>query len=118
MSTLPAFIDLSAALLAAAVGEPAPHPVSSPLVQWAVQLVLGTLCASVLLALLRLMRGPTTADRVVALDLTAVIIVGMTSVHAVGTGEATYISVAIVLALIAFLGTVAFAFYVQKGGRP
>jgi len=55
---------------------------------------------------------------VVALDLIVTIIVGMTSVLAIATAEPTFLSVAIVLALVAFLGTVAVADYVRKGGQP
>mgnify|MGYP000865437963 FL=1 len=90
----------------------------SPLLQGTVSFVLGVLCVAVVLALIRLVRGPDTADRVVALDLIVTIIVGMTSVLAIATAEPTFLSVAIVLALVAFLGTVAVADYVRKGGQP
>lgn len=93
-------------------------PNVSPLVQGTVAFVLGVLCVAVVLALVRLIRGPNIADRVVALDLIATIIVGMTAVLAIATAEPTFLSVSIVLALVAFLGTVAFAYYVQRGGQP
>jgi multicomponent Na+:H+ antiporter subunit F len=90
----------------------------SPLVEGTVSLVLGVLCLAILLALMRLIRGPNIADRVVALDLIATIIVGMTAVLSIATSEPTFLSVSMVLALVAFLGTVAFAYYVQRGGQP
>lgn len=90
----------------------------SPLVQGTVSFVLGVLCVAVVLALVRLIRGPNIADRVVALDLIATIIVGMTAVLSIANAEPTFLSVSIVLALVAFLGTVAFAYYVQRGGQP
>lgn len=40
------------------------------------------------------------------------------AVYAVVSGEIIYIDVATVLALIAFLGTVAFAYFIEKGGMP
>lgn len=93
-------------------------PQIAPLVQGTVSFVLGMLWVAVVLCLVRLIRGPNIADRVVALDLIATIIVGITAVLSIATSEPTFLSVSIVLALVAFLGTVAFAYYVQRGGQP
>jgi multicomponent Na+:H+ antiporter subunit F len=70
------------------------------------------------LALLRVFLGPTLPDRVVALDLMATLAVGFIGIYAVTAGQTIYIDVAIVLALIAFLGTVAFAYLIGKRERP
>ena len=72
--------------------------------------------AAVLLAFVRLVRGPDLANRVVALDLLSVLGVGIAAAAAVRAGDAVYLDVALVLALIAFLGTVAFARYAEGGG--
>jgi multicomponent Na+:H+ antiporter subunit F len=71
---------------------------------------------AVLLAVVRLVRGPDLANRVVALDLLSVLGVGFAAAAAVLYGDAVYLDVALVLALIAFLGTVAFARYAESGG--
>ena len=76
--------------------------------------ILPTLSISMLCAFVRLVYGPSLPDRVVALDLMAAIVIGILAAYAVATGEIVYIDVAITLALIAFLGTVAFAYYLQK----
>ena len=76
--------------------------------------ILPTLSISMLCAFARLVHGPSLPDRVVALDLMAAIVIGILAAYAVATGEIVYIDVAITLALIAFLGTVAFAYYLQK----
>jgi len=68
-------------------------------------------------AFVRLWRGPTLPDRVVALDLVAAIAVGFTATYAVVTGERMLLDVAVVLALIAFLSTVAFAQYVERRAK-
>ncbi|MEX0716206.1 MAG: monovalent cation/H+ antiporter complex subunit F [Planctomycetaceae bacterium] len=81
-----------------------------------VHLVFVMLCLSMLLGLLRLVRGPTLPDRVIALDLIGTTVVGVIAVHTIAEGEPVYLMAAVVVALIMFLGTVAFAFYVQKGG--
>jgi multicomponent Na+:H+ antiporter subunit F len=69
---------------------------------------------AILLAVVRLIRGPSLPDRVVALDLISILVAAATAIYAVGTGQAVFLDVAIILALIAFLGTVAFARYIEK----
>jgi multicomponent Na+:H+ antiporter subunit F len=66
------------------------------------------------LALHRLVRGPTSADRVVALDLMAALTVGAIALQTVATGSQAFLRVATVLALVGFLGTVAFATYLAR----
>ena len=72
---------------------------------------------SLLLALYRLARGPTLPDRVIALELTSLIMVGIILVLVVGSGSLHLLDVAIVLALVAFLGSVTFAYYLERGPR-
>lgn len=71
---------------------------------------------SLLLASLRLVRGPTTPDRVVALDLVAVLTVGMIAIHAVARGVHALLQPAAVLAVVAFIGTIAFAGSLEREG--
>ncbi|HXH08312.1 MAG TPA: cation:proton antiporter [Alphaproteobacteria bacterium] len=70
------------------------------------------------LALWRIILGPTLADRVVALDLMATLAVGFITVYAVLAEQTMFLDIAIVLALIAFLGTVAFAYFIEKREYP
>ena len=77
-------------------------------------LTLLMLAAAALLAFVRVIRGPTLPDRVVAIDLIGVLIVGLIVVSAAATGERSFLDVAIVIALISFVGTVAYARYVEK----
>jgi multicomponent Na+:H+ antiporter subunit F len=87
--------------------------VSAPALAAAALALLG---ASVLLVLVRLVRGPDLANRVVALDLLSILGVGIASAAAVVSGDAVYLDVALILALIAFVSTVAFARYAERGG--
>jgi multicomponent Na+:H+ antiporter subunit F len=80
-------------------------------------LVFVMLTLSLFLAFIRLVRGPSLPDRVVALDLIAVIAVGMITVYAIDLEQRVFLDAAIVVALIAFLGTVAFAQYVERRAR-
>jgi multicomponent Na+:H+ antiporter subunit F len=72
------------------------------------------LTIAVILAFVRLVRGPTLPDRVVALDLIATLMIGIIAVYAIATDEPVLLDLAIVLALISFLGTVAFAHYIER----
>jgi len=79
--------------------------------------VMAMLCLALFLALVRLLRGPTLPDRVVALDLIALLSVGFIAIYDITTNDTVFLDVAIVLGLVAFLGTVAFARYVERGAK-
>ncbi|HNY84981.1 MAG TPA: cation:proton antiporter [Candidatus Hydrogenedentes bacterium] len=74
--------------------------------------------AALLLAVGRLLRGPTLPDRVVALDLISTLVVGIICMCALVFDQPVYLRDALVLAVVSFLGTVAFAYYVARGGKP
>lgn len=86
----------------------------SPLLNWALAFGLAALSLSLLLTLYRLLKGPSLPDRVMALDLLAFIAVGFIALYSVATGQEVYLDAAIALALIAFLGTLAFARFVER----
>ncbi len=86
----------------------------SPVMHIAAALLGGAL----LLAVGRLLRGPTLPDRVVALDLISTLVVGIICMCALVFDQPVYLRDALVLAVVSFLGTVAFAYYVAKGGKP
>jgi multicomponent Na+:H+ antiporter subunit F len=82
------------------------------IIAWAI--VLPVLFLAVALTFVRLVKGPSLPDRVVALDLMTTLGIGVIAAYAMATGETIFIDVAIVVALISFLGTIAFAYYVEK----
>jgi multicomponent Na+:H+ antiporter subunit F len=76
-----------------------------------------TLCVLVVamgLVVVRLARGPSLADRVVALDVLAAIAIGFIGAYVVGTGATALLDAALVLALVAFVATAAFARFVER----
>jgi multicomponent Na+:H+ antiporter subunit F len=79
------------------------------------QITLTTLGVALLLAFIRLVKGPTLPDRIVAMDLLGMIVVGLIVVLAGSTRVSATLDAAIVIALIGFLGTVAYATYVERG---
>jgi multicomponent Na+:H+ antiporter subunit F len=83
-------------------------------IQLALAGALPLLFIGTVLAFIRLVRGPSLPDRVVALDLVITSGVAIIAVYAIATGQSVYLDVAVVLALTSFLGTVAFAYYVER----
>jgi len=75
----------------------------------------GLLGLAALLTLVRILRGPTLADRILGLDTLTGIIIGIIGVFAVRTGLYLYIDIAVALALVAFLATAAFARFLLSG---
>ena len=65
---------------------------------------------------IRLVLGPSLADRVVALDLVTILLIAVAALLALKTGEAVYLDLGLALALVGFLATVAFARYAER--RP
>jgi len=63
---------------------------------------------------IRLVIGPTMVNRVVALDLMAILLVGMMACEAVRTGEHALLDVAVVIGITAFIGTAAFAVLIDR----
>jgi len=76
-------------------------------------IAMGLLAVTIALSFIRLRRGPSLPDRVVALDLLTTVGIAITAVYAVITGQPVILDVATILALISFLGTIAFAYYLD-----
>lgn len=89
----------------------APH---SPAFVLLLEVTQGLLILAMGLVFVRLVRGPTAPDRVVALDVMAGLTIGMTAVYSVYTREPHLLRVAAGIALISFLGTVAVARYLER----
>ncbi|HWU65047.1 MAG TPA: cation:proton antiporter [Ensifer sp.] len=84
----------------------------------AIWLALIALPIAFLLTVIRVIRGPSLPDRVVALDMLVAIAIGFIAVIALKTGFYLYIDIAIALGLVGFLATVAFArFVLTTAGR-
>ena len=78
-------------------------------------ITLVTLGVALLIAMARLVKGPTLPDRIVAMDLIGVLVVGLIVVLASSTGVQATLDAALVIALVGFVGTVAYATYVERG---
>jgi len=77
-------------------------------------IILPILTISVILVFIRLWKGPSVVDRVIALDLIITIGIGIITVYSIRQNQKVLLDVAIMLALIAFLSTIAFSYYIEK----
>jgi multicomponent Na+:H+ antiporter subunit F len=77
---------------------------------------LAMLAVAVGLTFIRLLKGPTLPDRVIAIDLIGVLLVCLLVLMAGVTAQQALLDVAMVVALISFVGTVAYARYIEREG--
>jgi multicomponent Na+:H+ antiporter subunit F len=88
------------------------------LLHHATTLGMALLCLALLLTLIRLWRGPSLADRILALDTLSIVGLALIGVFALRTGQMAYVDIAISLALVGFLATVALARYLMHRETP
>lgn len=69
------------------------------------------------LILLRLLRGPTASDRIVALDTLLLVVVGMVAVQVARLDDRIYAGILVVVSLLAFLGTITVARFLERRAR-
>jgi multicomponent Na+:H+ antiporter subunit F len=81
-----------------------------------VTVALGLLALALILTFVRLLRGPSLSDRVVALDMFSIMAMGLIALRVIATGQALYLEIAIALGLVAFLATVFFARLIEARG--
>lgn len=72
------------------------------------------LALAVVLTFIRIVRGPSLADRVVGFDLLAAAAIGIIAIASVRFRDAIFIDVALLLGLLAFVSTVAFAHFLDR----
>jgi len=72
--------------------------------------------AALLVSTVRLVLGPSLPDRVVALDLIAVSGIALMATAAIALDDVSLIDAALFLGLVSFVGTAAFATYVEREG--
>ena len=74
-------------------------------------------CIGLALALniFRLVRGPTAGDRILALDTLTINAIALVVLYGVHAGSAVFFEAALLLAMVGFLTTVAFAKFLLRG---
>ena len=73
------------------------------------------ICLGIVLCLLRMLKGPTAPDRAVAVDTVATITTALLVLLGSIFGRYVYLDVALVYAVLTFIGSVAIARFLEKG---
>jgi multicomponent Na+:H+ antiporter subunit F len=71
------------------------------------------LLAALVLAFIRLLKGPSINDRIAAMDVIAIVVMGFIVVYSVLIEKEIYLDLAIIISLISFIGTVAVSTYLK-----
>lgn len=90
---------------------------STAILAYAVNAALAMLILAMLITVVRVLVGPTLADRVLALDQLVAIVIGFIAVIAVRSGFGLYFDIALALGLVGFLATAAFARYIHAASK-
>ncbi|MEX2350376.1 MAG: cation:proton antiporter [Flavobacteriaceae bacterium] len=80
-------------------------------------ILLPILTVSIVLLFIRFLMGPSIVDRVITLDLLITTGIGVIAIYSITTNQPTFLDISMILALIAFLGTVAFSYYLEKRNK-
>lgn len=87
---------------------------SSIWVNMSISVAMVSISVAILASLFRLFRGPSVIDRLIVLDLVASSLIGLILVFIIQTSETVYLNVALITALIVFMGNVAFSRYLKR----
>jgi len=78
------------------------------------QVAMCVMALAMVLAVVRLLKGPSLCDRVIAMDLLMNLAVGIIALYTVSSGKTVFLYAVIVTSLISFLGTVGFVYYIER----
>ncbi|WP_044893325.1 Na(+)/H(+) antiporter subunit F1 [Bacillus alveayuensis] len=76
---------------------------------------LAIIAVSSLLVIIRLIKGPSIPDRAISLDAIGINLIGITAIISVVLDTNAFLDVILLLGILAFIGTVAIAKFLEKG---
>ncbi|MFN3863200.1 MAG: K+/H+ antiporter subunit F [Erythrobacter sp.] len=85
------------------------------MMDWALGIGFTALGLALALNLWRLIKGPDVADRILALDTMVINAIGIIVLAGIAAGSGTSFEAAMLLALVGFVGTVAYAKFLLRG---
>lgn len=94
------------------------NELGATILAWTLPAVMAILAIAAAMGVLRLIRGPSKPDHVVALDLIGTIVAGGITVYAIRMEQPVYIYASLVLGLVLFLGTVAIGYFLERRAAP
>lgn len=83
--------------------------------EFVIHLSLLIVAISTSLYIYRLIKGPTTPDRVIALDAIGINLIAITAIISISLRTSAFVEVILLIGILAFIGTVAFSKYLEKG---
>lgn len=86
----------------------------STVLAWGIDICAALLLLAILIAFVRMVKGPTLVDRVLSVDLITVLAVAVAGLVGIANGHSAILDVAVATALVAFLATVAFAWFANR----
>ncbi len=90
------------------------QPDTYPVLSFAVYFSFACLTISLFAGLYRLLTGPSLPDRIVVMDLIASLVIGLIINYVMLTGQPVFLNVAVAIALLVFMGNIAFAKYLKR----
>ncbi len=87
---------------------------NNPVITVAIYISFGFLAISLFLGLYQMLVGKSVPDRIVVMDLIASLVIGLTITQVLLTGKPVSLFVALIIALLVFMGNVAFANYLDR----
>lgn len=72
-------------------------------------------CIAIGIALIRVIKGPSLPDRVVSFDVIGVNLISIVAVLSALLNTAAYLEVILIIAILAFISTIAFSKYIERG---
>lgn len=73
------------------------------------------ICLSMILVIFRMVKGPSASDRVVALDSIGVSLISLIGLFSILVETSFFLEIILLLAILSFIGTVAFSKFIEKG---
>lgn len=82
---------------------------------WSLWIAFSAVAIAQVLAMMRLVVGPNTGDRILALDTMVVNVISMIVLLGMYQGTKLYFEVSLIIAMLGFVSTVAYARFVLRG---
>ena len=73
------------------------------------------ICLSMIAVIFRMVKGPSASDRVVALDSIGVSLISLIGLFSILVETSFFLEIILLLAILSFIGTVAFSKFIEKG---
>ncbi|ASS72459.1 Na(+)/H(+) antiporter subunit F1 [Bacillus atrophaeus] len=79
------------------------------------QISLGIMAVSTLLYVIRVIKGPSVPDRVIALDAIGINLIAITALVSILLRTSVFLDIILLLGILSFIGTIAFSKFLEKG---